>query len=91
MLAVTTEAAHAIQDLVGGNPQAGLRISAQAHDGNEVQLGLAVTEHPDPTDEVVHHEGSQVFVDQEVAPLLDGRTLDAKPTADQKLAFTLLP
>jgi iron-sulfur cluster assembly protein len=88
MLAVTTEAAHAIQELVGDVPGAGLRISPTATDGNDVQLGLAVTE-PGPTDEIVEREGSQVFLDPEVAPLLDGRTLDARVNEDRQIAFTL--
>jgi iron-sulfur cluster assembly protein len=88
MLAVTTEAAHAIQELVGDVPGAGLRISPRSSDGNEVQLGLAVTE-PSPADEIVGQGGCQVFLDPEVAPMLDGHTLDARMNEDHQIAFTL--
>ena len=51
----------------------------------------AVAKTPLGTDQIIEDEGSQVFLDEEVAPLLDGRTLDARITDDQQVAFTLLP
>jgi Fe-S cluster assembly iron-binding protein IscA len=91
VLTLTSEAAQAIQGLVADHPGAGLRISSRSSDGNQVQLGLEVSERPAPTDEIIEEEGSQVFLDEDVAPLLDGRTLDARITDDQEVAFTLLP
>ncbi len=91
MLTVTPEAAEAIHDLVSDHPGAGLRISATANDGSQVELGLALTEQPGVSDQVIEQEGCRVFVEEAVAPLLDGRTLDARPTPDQEMRFTLLP
>jgi Fe-S cluster assembly iron-binding protein IscA len=90
LLTVTAEAAEAIQDLVSDYPGAGLRISATANDGNQVELGLALSEQPVLTDQVIEHDGCRVFVDEAVAPLLDGRTLDARVTPDDEFRFTLL-
>ena len=37
-------------------------------------------------------QGCRVFVDEQVTPLLDGRTLDVETTADkQTVAFTITP
>lgn len=91
MLTVTAEAADAIQDLVSDHPGAGLRISSRGNDGNQVELGLALTEQPGPSDQVIEQEGCRVFVEDAVAPLLDGRTLDARLTGEEELRFTLLP
>lgn len=91
MLTVTTDAAQAIQELVASQPGAGLRISPQSTDGDQIELGLAVTTTPEATDEVIEQEGCQVFLDEQVAPLLDGRTLDTRPTGNQTIGFTLLP
>ncbi len=91
LLTVTAEAAEAIHDLVIEHPGAGLRISARGDNGNQVELGLALTEEPGPSDQVIEQEGCRVFVDEAVAPLLDGRTLDARMTSEEELRFTLLP
>jgi Fe-S cluster assembly iron-binding protein IscA len=91
MLAVTTDAVQAIQDLVADHPGAGLRIASRYSDGDQLELGLSVSEQPSPTDAVVEEEGCQVFVAEDVVSLLDGRTLDAHVTPDQKVAFTLQP
>jgi Fe-S cluster assembly iron-binding protein IscA len=91
LLTVTAEAAEAIHDLVSDHPGAGLRISARANDGNQVELGLALTEEPGLSDQVIEQEGCRVFVEDAVAPLLDGRTLDARVTSEEELRFTLLP
>jgi Fe-S cluster assembly iron-binding protein IscA len=91
VLTLTTQAAQAIQGLVADHPGAGLRISSRSTDGNQVQLGLELSGRPAPTDEVIEEQGSHVFLDEQVAPLLDGRTLDARVTDEQEVAFTLLP
>jgi len=91
LLTVTAEAAEAIQDLVIDHPGAGLRISARGDNGNQVELGLALTEEPGPSDQVIEQEGCRVFVEDAVAPMLDGRTLDARLTSEEELRFTLLP
>jgi iron-sulfur cluster assembly protein len=91
MLTLTPDAAHVIQDLVSDHPGAGLRISSKPVDTDRIELGLAVTASPEPTDQIVNEQGSQVFLDLEVAPLLEDRTLDVDVSDDREVAFKLLP
>ncbi len=60
-------------------------------DADQIELGLAVTANPEPTDQVVDEQGSQVFLDLQVAPLLEDRTLDVEVSDDHEVAFKLLP
>ena len=90
MLTLTEGATQAIQGLVGDRPGAGLRIFSQHADGDQLRLGLSISDIPEPTDEVVEQSGCQVFLDAEVAPLVDGRTLDASPTEDQRVEFAFV-
>lgn len=91
MLTLTTDAAQVIQDLVADHPGAGLRISSNPVDTDRIELGLAVTANPEPTDQIVDEQGSQVFLDPQVAPLLEDRTLDVEVSDDREVAFKLLP
>ena len=91
MLTLTRDAANVIQDLVADHPGAGLRICSNPVDEERVELGLAVTASPEPTDKIVDDQGSQVFLDCEVAPLLEDRTLDVEVSEDREVAFKLLP
>ena len=90
MLTVTTNAAHAINAVLGEVPQGGLRISPASANGDELQLQVAVVEAPAPTDEVVEGQGTHVFIDRQVAPLLDGKTLDADVGADRGVRFAIV-
>lgn len=91
MLTLTEGAAQAIQGLVGDRPGAGLRIFSQQPVGDQLQLGLTISEGPEPTDEVVEQSGCQVFLDEQVAPLIDGRTLDAESAdGQQKVRFSFV-
>ena len=90
MLTLTEDAAQAIQSLVGDHPDAGLRIFPQNTDGDNLQLGLSISGSPEPTDEVVQQSGCQVFLEQQIAPLVDGRTLDASPTEGQGVQFSFV-
>jgi Fe-S cluster assembly iron-binding protein IscA len=83
MLKLTEDATQAIQGLVGDRSGAGLRIFPQNSDSDQLQLGLAISDGPEPTDKVVEQSGCHVFLDEQVAPLVDGRTLDARPEGQQ--------
>jgi len=87
MLTLTEGATEAIQGLVGDRPGAGLRIFPHASDSGEVHLALSVTDGPQPTDEVVEQSGCNVFLDEQVAPIVDGRTLDAHELDGEKVQF----
>lgn len=91
VLTLTPDAAHVIQDLVSDHPGAGLRISSNPVDTDRIELGLAVTASPEPSDQIVDEQGSQVFLDLQVAPLLEDRTLDVEVSDDREVAFKLLP
>lgn len=77
MLSVTPIAAEAIEALVSGAPEsAGVRIARGApptDTGGELQL--SVVEEPVPGDQLLPE--AHVYVDSEVAPLLDDKVLDA--------------
>ena len=83
MITLTEGATEAIQQLVGDRPGAGLRIFPQQSDSDRVQLGLSIANGPQPSDEVVEDSGCQVFLDSEVAPLVDGHVLDARAEGER--------
>jgi Fe-S cluster assembly iron-binding protein IscA len=89
MLKLTDDAVEAINGLVSDVPGAGLRISADATDNNQYALKVKVAIEPEPNDQVVEEQGSHVFVEPQVAPLVDGKTLDAN-SDDEGVSFRLL-
>lgn len=91
MLNLTEGAAEAIKGLVGDRPDAGLRIFTRNEDGGQLELGLSISDRPDPGDEVVDRSGSHVFVEGNIAPMLDGRTLDAEVGDGQRVQFGFVP
>jgi len=85
MLSVTPTAAEAVGALVAQTPspdQAGVRI-ARAADGGDAsgELQLSVVENPPETDQQV--PDAPVYLDPEVAPALDDKTLDADFSGEQ--------
>jgi iron-sulfur cluster assembly protein len=91
MLTLTDHAAEAIQELVRDRPGAGLRIYSQpSSDTQDVELGLEVADGPQPTDEVVEQAGCQVFLDEQVAPLVDGQVLDAPTLEGDRVRFAFV-
>jgi iron-sulfur cluster assembly protein len=83
MLAVTSQAASAIDDILSSREElpdeAGVRITTKVdvpEDGPPEQaLSLEVVEAPEEGDEVL--EGAPVFLEPEAAALLDDKLLDA--------------
>ena len=90
MLTLTESATEAIKELVADHPGAGLRIYRGPTDNPEVRLGLSISDAPEPTDEVVEQAGCQVFLDEQVAPIVDGRTLDAAPVDEGRVQFAIV-
>jgi iron-sulfur cluster assembly protein len=91
MLAISPVAADAITDLVSqpGIPEgAGLRMS-EASPGEPGDIELAVAEGPAGSDQIVEERGAQVFVDKELAPVLDDKILDAT-VESERVKFTLV-
>jgi iron-sulfur cluster assembly protein len=88
MLAVTEEAASAIDDILASPElpdEAGMRITAEFGVTDEgtprTELRLAVVETPEANDQVV--EDAPVFLEPEAAALLDDKVLDADVAGDQ--------
>ena len=84
MLTLSTDATQAIEQILE-DPEVpeggGLRIAPAdaAADGDgptEGTLALSVTTGPGEGDEIVQDQGARVFLDGDVAPLLDDKTLD---------------
>jgi Fe-S cluster assembly iron-binding protein IscA len=88
MLNVSADAAGLIKATIGSD--SGLRIEPAAVDGNEVALKVAVATAPAETDEVVSAHGSLVFIDERVADLLDGKTLDTSVGDDGDLHLAVV-
>ena len=90
MLNVTENAAQAMEHLLGDRPGAGLRIAPDRGDTSAPVLGITISDRPQDGDEVIEQAGWRVFVDDEVAPALDGRVLDARIDEDMALQFSLV-
>ena len=89
MLTLAPSAVDALDNLLH-NPElpddAGLRI---ATDGTS-DLTVEIAAEPAPGDQVIEERGARVFVDADVAPMLENAQLDAHAEGDQ-LAFGLTP
>lgn len=90
MLTITTEAAQAINAIVGSSPvpQGGLKITAKPVTGSESTLELSVVESPAETDRVIEDQGTRVFLEQLAADYLEDKVLDAEVEGEQ-VRFTL--
>ena len=90
MLTISPAASEAIRDLIAASElpeSAGIRISNRPEGPGTFAVSLAPE--ADDADEVVEERGATVFLEDEVAPLLDDKTLDAQTQGDQ-VAFTLV-
>ncbi len=91
MLTVTASASEAIRQLVdnsGADEAAGIRIAAGEPTEKGTPLSLAITDGPEPGDEVVSGDGS-VFLEPAVAQALGDTVLDAEVN-DGEIAFALV-
>ena len=92
MLAITENAAEAIQTIVASSPEVrekgGLRILARP-EGEQEKLELTIAAIPAEDDEVVEEHGAHVFLDPEAASYLDDKVLDARVEGNQ-VGFALL-
>lgn len=89
MLTMTDKAAEMIRTLTSqpGVPEdVGLRMSVQ--EGEEGTLTLSL-QSPQPDDVVIDDAGARVFIEQDAAPLVEDRALDAQVDDDGGLSFLL--
>ena len=91
MLALTDAAVVAIATVVSDRPGAGIRIVARHTDDDRVRLRLDIATEPEPTDQVLEEQGTLVFLAEEVASLLDERTLDGSIAEGEPPTFWILP
>lgn len=92
MLALTDQAASAIRTLTTQPDmpdQTGLRIAPAVDEGGTPTFALSLTTSPEPKDQVVESEGARVFLDPDVAPVLDDKTLDAQVDEQGRVEFQL--
>jgi Fe-S cluster assembly iron-binding protein IscA len=90
VLTITTEAAQAINAIVGSSPmpQGGLKISAKPVTDSESTLELSVVESPAESDQVIEDQGTRVFLEQLASDYLEDKVLDAEVQGEQ-IRFTL--
>ncbi len=89
MVTLTENAASAIRDLTQqaqAPDGSGLRITSEPDTG-ALRLDLAAS--PEQGDAVVDSEGAALFLDEGAASTLDGKRLDAQPTDDGHIQFTV--
>jgi iron-sulfur cluster assembly protein len=86
VLAITENAAEAIQTIVASSPEVsekgGLRILARS-EGQQEKFELTIAAIPAEDDEVVEEHGAHVFLDPEAASYLDDKVLDARVEGNQ--------
>ena len=90
MLAISLSASEAIKGLVAASdlpPDGGVRISSHPERPGMFELSLAPE--AGEADAVVEEQGAIVFLDDEIAPLLEDKTLDAQTQGD-RVTFTFV-
>ena len=88
MLTISTEASHAIRDILNASdaPDGSMfRIAPQGQDGTAPGPGLAISviDAPPPDDQIVEGEEVAVSVEPTAAEMLDDKRLDANVVGDQ--------
>jgi Fe-S cluster assembly iron-binding protein IscA len=81
MLTLTDSAREMVRDMVeaGNAPEgSGLRIASARNENGEPALALELATQPADGDQVVDEGGTRVFLEPEVADLLDDKVLDAQ-------------
>ena len=77
MLTITPEAAEKLKAVLEeeGQPDGALRVIV-VRNGNSAQYMLALEEHEEDDDLILHENGVKVLVDEESAPMLEGAEID---------------
>jgi iron-sulfur cluster assembly protein len=91
MLTLTDTAAEVVRQLAEGSglePDPGLRISPGAPTPEGTPLELQIAPGPEENDQTVENGGATVYVEGQVAEVLDDKVLDAAVEGDQ-VRFTI--
>jgi Fe-S cluster assembly iron-binding protein IscA len=88
MLTLTPTAAEVVRSIVADEPDAGLRISPgpQTETGTALEMSLVVQ--PEATDKEIDEGGATIYLEPQVAELLDDKVLDAV-VEDGTISFSL--
>ncbi|MCW4386188.1 iron-sulfur cluster assembly accessory protein [Salinibacterium sp. SYSU T00001] len=90
MLTLTETASNVVKAIIDQNPEvenAGLRINSQGADAAE--LGVAVVEAPEASDQVLEQDGARVFLDEGATVALADKVLDAQVGSDGSVSFAI--
>ncbi|GIT81478.1 iron-sulfur cluster biosynthesis protein [Leifsonia sp. LS1] len=89
MLTLTENASTIVKTLTDQAPadEAGLRISSSNPDNTA--FAAAVSEAPEPTDQVVDAGGARIFLEPQAADALDDKVLDAQVDEQGSVSFAI--
>ncbi|MGI5164844.1 Fe-S cluster assembly protein HesB [Spirillospora sp. CA-253888] len=90
MLTLTSDAVQVIRTVTTNPelpPETGLRIEPGVNGSDALRLSVAPA--PEAGDQVVEEEGARVYLEPQVADLLDDKTLDAQVDPQGDVAFTI--
>lgn len=91
MLELTQDAAAVIREIVyssEGPNAAGLRITAESMNTEEIQLSMSVAACPGAGDDTVEQHGATVYLSEAATTFLDDKVLDAH-THEDHVHFTV--
>lgn len=86
MLNITTNAVDAIKKLTSEHHAGGLRISSRPNQDGDgtVELAVSLVAESEPGDQVVAEEGCEVYIQDQLAPLLADKALDTTTDGGQE-------
>lgn len=91
MLTLTETATNVVKAIIEQNPDvenAGLRINADGTDAT-AELGVAVVEAPQESDQVLEQDGARIFLDEGATVALADKVLDAQVGSDGSVSFAI--
>jgi Fe-S cluster assembly iron-binding protein IscA len=95
MLEISPSAAALIREMIDDvSGIEGIRVAqapSESQNGSAPQVAIAITPAPGPLDEdqTLMEDGINVFVDPDIAPLLDDKLLDLVSAGEDEVQFTL--
>ncbi|GAA1583388.1 hypothetical protein GCM10009678_77570 [Actinomadura kijaniata] len=90
MLTLTDGAVQVIRTVTANPelpPETGIRIEPGVNGSDALRLSVAAA--PEAGDQIVEEEGARVYLEPEVAQLLDDKTLDAQVDQQGEVEFTI--
>jgi iron-sulfur cluster assembly protein len=88
MLTLTPTAAEVVRTIVAEAPQSGLRIAPGPPTDTGTALEMSLVEEPEATDQEIDDDGATIYLEPQVAELLEDKVLDAV-VEDGQISFSL--